>query len=143
MGEAKQRRRERSPSSKSDRLPDFIFGRDKAAEAAGGFVLAGMLVTDIAKGDDARAQRDGPLIADIIKSLLREARRDPHLAEVGFWRDPTNRPPHGLKPPFPDDMMIARMDHCLTIAVRVDPRDDGMMRIDEELFRAGLRSTAN
>jgi hypothetical protein len=48
MGDAKQRRREPSPSGKSDRLPDFIFVRDKAPEAAGG---------DIPKGDDARVER--------------------------------------------------------------------------------------
>jgi hypothetical protein len=36
MGEAKkQRRREPSPSGKIGTLPHFIFGRDKAAEAAG------------------------------------------------------------------------------------------------------------
>jgi hypothetical protein len=113
MGEAKQRRREPSPSGKSDGLPDF----------------------------DARLERDGPLITDIIESLLREVRRDPHFAEVGVWRDPANRPPLGLKSHFPDDMMIARMDHSVTIAVRVDPRDEGAMRIDERLLRAALRST--
>ena len=94
-----------------------------------------MIFTRADGGDDARAERDGPLIADIIKSLLREARRDPHLAEVGVWRDPANRPPDGPKPPFPKGAMIARMDHCLAIAVRVDPRDDGVMRIDEGLLR--------
>jgi hypothetical protein len=36
MGEAKkERRREPSPSGKIGTLPHFIFGRDKAAEAAG------------------------------------------------------------------------------------------------------------
>jgi hypothetical protein len=44
MGEAKCCGR---PPSEADRLPDFIFGRDKAAEEANGFTLAGKLVTDI------------------------------------------------------------------------------------------------
>ena len=42
MGEAKCRGR---PPTEADRLPDFIFGRDKAAEEANGFTLAAIIGT--------------------------------------------------------------------------------------------------
>ena len=43
MGES---RRRRAPGA-AGRLPDFIFVRDRAVEEAGGFTLAGRVVTDI------------------------------------------------------------------------------------------------
>jgi hypothetical protein len=53
MGEAKRR----GASPPQERLPDFVFGRDKAVEQASGFVLAGKLITNIPQG--LRAERGG------------------------------------------------------------------------------------
>jgi hypothetical protein len=77
MGKAKRRGR---PPGEADRLPNFIFGRDKAAEEAGGFILAGQLVTDFPK-DKEPSESESAEIAEIIRGLTREVRRDPHLQE--------------------------------------------------------------
>ena len=82
----------------------------------------------------ARTQSESAEIARIIQALMQEVKRDPHLTQVGIWRDPANRPPDGLKPPFPDAAMIARMERCAAVVVRIDPRNDGLMRIDDTLM---------
>jgi hypothetical protein len=59
MGEAKRR----APrETRTDNLPNFVFARDEEVEKAGGFILAGTLVTDIPKGTEPseRASRKSP-----------------------------------------------------------------------------------
>ena len=113
MGKA--RRRGDKPIRK-DRLPDFIFGRNKAVEQAGGFVLAGQLVTDIPKRTKPK-RRDSELIASIIQRLVDAARLDPDLQEAGVWRG-GRKPDDGLAPPFPAAAMIDRMRRCVVVVVR-------------------------
>ena len=93
MGEAKCRGR---PPTEADRLPDFIFGRDKAAEEANGFTLAGKLVTDILRHKKP-SEREISEIAEIIRILTGKVRRDPGLQDTyrqtprhsrKGWRDP-------------------------------------------------------
>lgn len=132
MGEAK-RRGPREPRERADRLPDFVFGRDRTAEEVEGFILAGRLVTPFSRREKP-SESESAEVAKIIQALMQEVKRDPHLAQVGIWRDPANRPPDGLKPPFPDAAMIARMERCAVVVVRIDPRNDGLMRIDDTLM---------
>jgi len=126
MGEA----RRRHAPNEADRLPDFIFGRDKAAEKAGGFILAGRLVTDIPKRERP-SESDQRMISEIVECLTREAKRDPDMSEASIWRG-------GVKPanatPISDAAVIARMRRCAVVVVRVDPRSDGLMRLDESLL---------
>jgi hypothetical protein len=131
MGEAKRRQQQRANAA--PRLPDFIFGRDKFAEEQCGFLLAGRLVTDIPKDTKEPSNEDQKLIGKIIQALLEEVRNDPHLQEVGIWRGGV-KPDHRISPPFPDDLMIARMKRCIVVGVRVDPRNDGMMRFDDGML---------
>jgi hypothetical protein len=130
MGEAK--RRGPHASGERDKLPDFIFGRDRAAEEAGGFVLAGRLVTPFPKREKPSAA-ESEEIAALIQKLTTMAREDPAMAGVGAWRGNVKLP-DGLKPPFPDAAMLARMERCAVVIVRIDPRNDGLMRIDDTLM---------
>jgi hypothetical protein len=111
-----------------DGLPDFIFGRRRDIEQAYGFVLAGVLVTDIPKGRKP-SEDDSGLISLITRSLVDEARLDPNLQEVGVWRGGV-KPADGLSPPFPDALMQARMQRCNVIEVRVDPRARPLQGLD-------------
>jgi hypothetical protein len=130
MGEA-QRRGPHAPDER-DKLPDFIFGRDRTAERAGGFLLAGRLVTPFPKREKP-SESESAEIAALIERLMGEVKRDPLLQEAGIWRGDV-KPPHGMKPPFPDDAMIARMNRCAVVVVRIDPRNDGLIPIDDTLM---------
>ena len=44
------------------------------------------------------------------------------MQETGIWRRGV-KPPDGIAPPFPVSAMIARMERCAVIVVRVEPRD--------------------
>ena len=127
MGEAK-RRRTPSETRPADRLPDFIFWRDKATEETCGFLLAGKLVTDIPKHNEP-SERDQQLIGEIIQALTREAQRDPDLQQAGIWRGV--KPPDGVGPAVPESAIIARAKRCIVVGVRVDPRNDGLIRPDD------------
>jgi hypothetical protein len=106
MGESKGRR----APSEADRLPDFIFGRDKAAEQAGRFILAGMLAASIPKSTKEPSEREtSEEISEIIQKLTRMAQRDPHLEEASIWRN--EPPPDALNPPFPE--AAVRKDNSL------------------------------
>jgi hypothetical protein len=105
MGEAKRR-----GPSEADKLPDFIFGRDKAAEKAGGFILAGKLVTDIPRHEKP-SESEKLLIRDIIQRLTDAAKRNPDMQEAGIWRNGV-KPADGLAPPFPEAAMLARVKRC-------------------------------
>jgi hypothetical protein len=113
MGEAK-RRGPLPPDG--DRLPHFIFGRDTDAESRGGFWLAGLLVTDTPK-DRKTSESE---LAGIVKQLLQAVKDNPNLGEAGLWRgDP---PPDRYAQPYPEEAMKARMDRCISIAVRIDEK---------------------
>jgi hypothetical protein len=129
MGEAKRRGPRAPRDDAADRLPHFIFGRDRAAEKAGGFILAGRLLTPFPKrGKPSQAESDE--IAALIQELTRMAREDPSIGEVGAWRGDI-KPPGGLKPPFPKAALLARAKSCAVVVVRVDPRNDGRIRVDD------------
>lgn len=127
MGEAK-RRGERAPGE-TDRLPDFIFWRDRAAEKAGGFTLAGKLVTDIPR-TKSPGEGDRQLISEIVEELTRRAKRDPDMEEANIWRG-GGKPPDALEPPFPDAAMRERVKRCAVVVVRIDPRNDGFLRVGD------------
>jgi hypothetical protein len=86
-------------------------------------------VTDIPKHKQP-SEQDQQLITELVQRLTRIAQRDPDLHEAGVWRDGV-KPPDGLSPPFPDDAILARVNRCLVVGVRVDPRNDGFLRLDE------------
>jgi hypothetical protein len=61
---------------------------------------------------------------------MREVKDTPDVHEVGLWRGKVNLP-DGAGPPFPDAAMKARCERCAVVIVRVDPRDDGLVRLDD------------
>jgi hypothetical protein len=113
-----------------DGLPNFIFGRDKAVEEAYGFTLAGKLLTDIPKHQEVSAC-DQQLIAEIIRRLGDAARGGSDMTEAGIWRNRV-KPPDGLSPPFSDAVLMARVERCLVVGVRVNP--DGFLRLDDMMM---------
>jgi hypothetical protein len=126
-----KRRRAPGETRLADRLPHFIFGRDKAIEEAYGFLLAGKLVTDIPQGEDL-SEEDRHLFAEIVQALGRRAETDPHFDRANIWRGV--KPPHRLKPPFSDAAVIARTKRCIVVGVRIDSRNDGFIRLDDSLL---------
>jgi hypothetical protein len=131
MGESK-RRGPRAPGE-ADRLPDFFFIRDKAAEAAGGFILAGRLMTDIPR-HSVPSERDKQLISEILEGVTRLARGDPDLDEACAWRN-SELPPDALVPPFSEAEVLERVTRCGVVVVRIDRKGrHEPMRIDDTLM---------
>jgi hypothetical protein len=115
--------------------PAFMFGRRRDIELETGPILAGMLVVDLPK--DAKLKRQHRrMIGEIVQRLTAAARAGQmpeDVVEVFGWRD-------GRRPDNADDFVNS--DEAkgnwaktrLTIAVRVDPRNDGNYRIDSDLL---------
>jgi hypothetical protein len=131
MGEAKRRAR-RAPGG-ADRLPDFFFLRERAAEDAGGFTLAGKLVTDIPRHSEP-GEGDRQLISEIVGEVTRLARGDPDLEVACAWRSSSELPPDALSTTFPADAVNERVKRCGVVVVRIDRNGrDELMRIDGTL----------
>jgi hypothetical protein len=131
MGESK--RRLHIPDE-ADRLPDFIFVRDKAVEEAGDFILAGKLLTDLDR-HKRPSESESAELAEVIQRLTCDVQHgDPDLEEAGIWRNGV-KPPDGLAPPFPHDLVRARLKRCAVVGVRVDRNAlDGFIRLDATLL---------
>src|SRR5262249_14554708 len=124
-------------SSRSITMPVFVFARRRDIELESGFVLAGCLFLDGPKptGEDRRG-RVKRMTADIIQQLTAMARsgRMPDYAVI-------YGSPDGRRPPNADDitgnnaLMAAWARDGLTIEVRVDPRNDGVVRVDSNIMR--------
>jgi hypothetical protein len=97
-----------------------IFGRDRATEQQGGFLLAGLLVTDLPINDKSINDADTEIITHIVRRLVDSRWEDPFLHEAGSWRAP-QKPADGMSPPFPVDLMRERMDRCLVLNIGVEP----------------------
>ena len=131
MGEAK-RRGPRAPGE-ADRLPDFFFIRDRAAEEAGAFILAGRLVTDIPR-HNVPSESDQRLITDTLEGVMHLARGDPDLEVACAWRS-SELPPDALSTTFPADAVNERVKRCGVVLVRIDRNGrDELMRIDDSLM---------
>ena len=128
MGEAK-RRGPRAPSE-ANRLPEFIFARERGVEEANDFLLAGKLLTDIPHGAE-RSEDDIALISKLITELTALVAHEPDLEVAGVWRNGV-KPPDGFAPPYPDDAVNERLKRCIVVGVRVDRNaPDGFIRIDD------------
>ena len=118
-------------------MPAFVFARRRDIELESGFVLAGRLFLDEPKpiGQDT-PDRVKRMTADIIQQLTAMARsgRMPDYAVTYGW-------PGGRRPPNADDirgndaLLAAWARDRLTIEVRVDPRNDGVVRVDSDTMR--------
>jgi hypothetical protein len=109
-------------------MPAFAFARRRDIEIETGMILAGNLIVDIPKGTKPKRKHQHRIGA-IISTLVAEvhAGRMPDNAVMYGWSG-------GRKPDnAADAAAIDRWAETRTcIAVRVDPRDDGM-RIDSDM----------
>jgi hypothetical protein len=117
--------------TKEPTFPLFVFARRHDIEIEAGFVLAGNLIVDIPKG--LMGHRQKKMIQKIIGGLLARSSEMPDDALVYGWA-------HGAKPADAvnvddDAQMAAWADRCVKIGVRIDPRNDGKIRVDSDLER--------
>jgi hypothetical protein len=131
MGEAK--RQGAKGRTDGERLPNFIFERDKTAEETGGFMLAGKLLTDISKHTKPSAG-DQQLISELVGHLTRAAERDPHMDRASIWRSGVKPSDALVEGPAFDAAISVRLKRCIVVGVRVDPRNDGFLRLDDGLL---------
>lgn len=115
--------------------PLFVFARRSDIERETGLILAGQLIVDIPKTRKKPKRREQRMIMEIMERLTAEARsgRMPEDAMVIGW-------PGGCRPANAvdadnDALLAAWAKDRITIVVRVDPRNDGQVRIDSDLLR--------
>jgi hypothetical protein len=118
-------------------FPTFVFMRQRDIERETGLSLAGKLIIDLPQSDEDPNRREKQMVRDIVQRLIAEARQMPDNAIVFGWHGGA-RPANAID--VDDDaLMRAWAETRLTIALRIDPRNDGFMRIDSETRRqAGL-----
>ena len=112
----------------------FMFGRRRDIELETGLLLAGMLVVDLPK-DAKLKRRHRRMIGEIVQRLSAAARSGQMQdATIVFgWRD-GRRPDNADAFVNSDEAQTNWAKDRLTIAVRVDPRDDGKVRMDSDLL---------
>jgi hypothetical protein len=115
--------------------PVFAFFRRRDVELENDLILAGQLIVDIPKHAKMK-ERHQRLIAAIVQWLTAEvsAGNMPDDAIVYGW-------PGGRRPADPDEiinndaLMSSWAKTRITIALRIDPRSDGKVRIDSDILR--------
>jgi hypothetical protein len=118
--------------------PAFVFFRRHDIELESGLLLAGQLIVDFAASEEP-TRRQQQMVREMVQQLTDHAQsgRMPNDAQVIGWRD--GRKPANAVDVDDDALMTAWAKDRLIIAVRVDPRNDGLMRIDSDMRRqAGL-----
>jgi hypothetical protein len=122
-------------------MPSFVFGRRRDVELEAGFILAGNLVIDIL----GRAKLKGRykrMIQDIIGDLTKmvTAGQMPDDAMIYGWPK-DGRPANADAITGNDEIMAEWARDRLHIVGRVDPQDDGSLRLDSDIAkRLGLVS---
>jgi hypothetical protein len=127
-----------STQNQTDRImPVFAFYRRRDIERETGVILAGKLVVDIPKTAELKG-RHRRFVAGIIRQLTNAANEIPDDTTVFGW-------PNGCRPPdadatIGDDELMTRWAKThLVIEVRVDPHNDGMMRLGPtDLLQLGI-----
>jgi hypothetical protein len=116
-------------------MPAFVFKRQHDIELEAGFILAGYLVVDLPQEEELTEDQQQMLVA-IIRHLTDGAQsgRMPADALVYGWHGGGGRPGNAVDTGN-DEVMAAWARDCLRIAVRIDPRDDGRIRLDSDLIQ--------
>jgi hypothetical protein len=124
-------------SAATDRvMPLFAFFRRRDIERETGMILAGKLIVDIPKTTKKPKRRHQRLIAEIVQRLTEGARSQqmPHNAIVYGWPN-DQRPANADETVDNDELMANWAKTRIVIEVRVDPRNDGKVRIDSDTLR--------
>jgi hypothetical protein len=116
-------------------MPAFAFGRRHDIELEVGLILAGQLVVDLPRGTEPTEDQQ-QMIGEIVRWLMEDAKsgRLPADAMVYGWHGGGGRPPDAVDTDN-DEVMLAWANTRLVIGLRVDPRNDGMLRIDSDMMR--------
>jgi hypothetical protein len=119
--------------SNDDKIPTpaFMFGRLRHIEIEAGLILAGTLVVDLPKDREPK-RKQKRMVNDIVQQLIMAARAGQLGDETFGWRD-GRRPDNADAFVKSEEAKASWANTHLNIAVRVDPRDDGMLRIDSNL----------
>jgi hypothetical protein len=119
----------------TEKYPAFVFQRRRHVELEAGFILAGQLIVDIPKGTKKLKGRHQRMIEEIIQRLTTDARSGlmPADALVFGWHG-GSRPPNAVDTNN-DEIMSAWAARSTAIGVRVDPRNDGFLRVDSDALR--------
>jgi hypothetical protein len=111
-------------------MPVFCFGRRSDIERETGLLLAGNLVVDIPKGMEKPTRKQQYMIAEIIQRLTAEARAGRMPADAVLYGWDGGRKPDNAA----DDAAIERWAETRAkVAVRIDPRNDGQVRMDSDM----------
>jgi hypothetical protein len=116
-------------------MPVFVFKRRRDIEHEAGLILAGHLIVDVPKSRKKPKQREQQMIVEIVQRLTAQAQSGqmPDDAIVYGW-------PGGCRPANAvdvdnDALMASWAKERLVIGVRVDPRNDGYVRLDSDILR--------
>jgi hypothetical protein len=114
-------------------MPLFIFVRRSDIERETGLILAGQLIVDIPKKTKKPKRRQQQMINEIMQQLTDGARSGQLPADtiVYGWRGGC-RPANAVDVDN-DALMAAWAKERIVIAVRVDPRNDGHVRVDSDM----------
>jgi hypothetical protein len=114
-------------------MPAFVFARRRDIELDADFILAGMLIVNLPR--EVKKLDQQQMVAAIIRQLMDAAQSGRMAADalVCGWHG-GRRPPNAVDISN-DEVMAAWARDCLTIGVRVDPRNDGRPYIDSDIMR--------
>lgn len=117
-------------------MPLFAFWRSRDVELEAGFILAGTLVLDVARlKNKSMPKRTQRLINEIVQRLSVNAQsgRMANYDSVFGW--PAEHKPLNAVDTSDEALMTAWAKDRLIIAVRVDHRNDGFLRVDSDMMR--------
>ena len=112
--------------------PRFAFIRRLDLEREAGLLLAGNLIVDIPKTRKSPLPHEQQMITEILQKLADGARSGEMPDDAVIYGWPGGRRPEDDFHHDDDAAMTAWAKERITIAVRVDPRDDGLVRVDHE-----------
>ena len=113
-------------------FPYFVFHRRRDIEVECGLILAGLLLVNEPREKKMRKKLE-QTIGQIIEQLTEVVAKDPNHGLIFGWSG--GRKPANAVDTSDDSIMGAWAKDRLSIEVRVDPRSDGLMRIDSDTLR--------
>jgi hypothetical protein len=118
-------------------MPMFVFHRRRDVELEAGFILAGQLIVDIPKKGNMTKlkRRDQRMVNEIIQKLTDECRSGRMSADALIYGWQGGVRPANAVDTSNEEIMTAWVKRSIVIGVRVDPRNDGLMRVDSDQMR--------
>jgi len=115
-------------------MPVFVFMRRHDIERETGLILAGQLIVDIPKSRKKPRRREQQMVAKIVQRLTAAAQSGqmPDDAIVYGW--PGRSRPANAVDVDDDALMASWAKERVVIGVRIDPRNDGYLRIDSDMM---------